>query len=109
MPTLGHLRERLKLTTRVMTPVAGGTGYTPTYPDLATVWGQVRTVKGPQLLDAVNAGEGPTHRFVIRHRSDVGAQHFVEWDSRRFKIRNVEDEDGRGRWLHLLAEDLEAA
>ncbi len=108
MTNAGELRESLTIQTRTQTPTSGalGSGLTEVYSTLATVWGKVVTIKGSTRIDQVNAGSGPTHRFIVRKRHDIDGSKFIVFDQRRFRILDVEDPDERGRFYDLLAEEL---
>lgn len=108
MTNAGELRESLTIQTRTQTPTSGalGSGLTEVYSTLATVWGKVVTIKGSTRIDQVNAGAGPTHRFIVRKRHDIDGSKFILFDQRRFRILDVEDPDERGRFYDLLAEEL---
>ena len=77
MPAIGQLNQRVTLQSYAQAPAggAGGSGITPVIADLADVWAQITTIKGAERISTVNAGEGATHRFTIRYRTDVTAEH----------------------------------
>ena len=108
MPRIGELNRRIALQTVSYTP-AGGVDLTPVYATVANLWAQAVTLKGAARIDGVNAGEGPTHRFVIRRRTDVSAKNFILYASRRFKVLGVENVDEQNRWQDLLCEEMRDA
>ena len=75
MPTIGEMRHRITLETRTQDPIggAGGTLFDNNFVTLATVWAQILTIKGTPRIDGVHVENQPTHRFVIRRRTDVKA------------------------------------
>lgn len=108
MPTIGEMRRRVTLESRTQAPLggAGGTLLDNVFATIATVWAQVITTKGTPRIDGVHIEDQPTHRFVIRRRTDIESDNYVKWDGRRFRIRDVEDVDEEHRFLDLLCEEL---
>lgn len=124
----GTLRHLLTLEQR--TQVADATvGITTAYTPVAQVWGDVQATRGAVYVAAVQVGEGPTHRIMIRYRERTTFDHVAELvldpgesvteafdyttgsylaaTERRWRVRDVRDPDGRRRWLEIMAEELQ--
>lgn len=99
----GHLRHRVVLERRVQAP-DGSFGIDTSYSPIATVWASVEAVRGSIYIAALQVGEGPTHRIQIRYRSMTDFD-FISEGSRRFRVRDVRDTDGRRQWLDIMAEE----
>ena len=102
----GTLRHLLTLEQR--TQVADGSvGITTAYTVVATAWGDVQATRGAVYVAAVQVGEGPTHRIIIRHRARTDFDH-ISQGQRRWRVRDVRDPDGRRKYLEIMAEELTA-
>lgn len=104
----GELREPVHIVREGRTPT-GTRDAQATRELVARAWAKVLTVKGSERIGAVNAGEGPTHRLVIRYQSGIEAGMFVVLGDRAYKILDVENEDERNVWLDLLVRDDRSA
>jgi len=108
MPGAGSLRHRVELQEKT-DAASGSFAVTESFATFAEVWAGIETVDALEVVDGVQTSDGPTHRFTIRHRSDVTIEKWLLFEKRRFAIRGVEDSGERHRFLELLAEDIGAA
>jgi SPP1 family predicted phage head-tail adaptor len=73
---------------------------------VATVWAQVINTSGTAQVDSRNAGEGVTHQFKIRFRTDVTKQNELLYDNKRYQIATIQVEgDERDRFLVIDANE----
>ncbi len=58
---------------------------------------------GQRLHDfnGVNIEDVPTHKFTTRYRSDINAEHFLEFNGFYFEILDIEDPEERHKNLIL--------
>lgn len=100
----GKLDRRLVLEEPVDTPDGAG-GFSRSYQTAATVWAQVSPAAARGDITADNRGATVTHRIVIRSRSDITTRHRLRDGARHFRIVSVRDQDARGRFLTVHAEE----
>jgi head-tail adaptor len=111
--SIGDMRERISLFRRATfisdfdSPEAG-----EKHTLLAEVWAQIDTPRmgdlraGDQSYNGVNPEAIPTHRFTIRHRTDVSSHDtIVKWNGKTFNLVNtgVISPQGRDQYLVLSA------
>jgi SPP1 family predicted phage head-tail adaptor len=77
-----------------------------TWQDVATVFGEVRDIRGREFWTSgqVESGEVTT-RVRIRHRSNVDRNMRVLHAGRELMIEAVVDPNGRGQELHLMCRE----
>ena len=103
---IGRLRDRISLQTETLVDQAGGSK-TKTWATTATVWAQIKPLRGGELYHAQQLSARVTHRIVIRRRTDVTptAKMRVLFGTRVFNIHSVINRDERNRWIELMAEE----
>jgi SPP1 family predicted phage head-tail adaptor len=104
MTAPGELRDRLVLEQAVETPDGAG-GVSRTYAAVATLWAALVPVAARGEVDADSLAADVTHRVVLRFRSDVTTRHRLRAGARIFRIVALRDQDGRGRFLEIDAEE----
>jgi SPP1 family predicted phage head-tail adaptor len=100
----GELRTRLVLEQPVETPDGAG-GVARGYASVATLWAALVPVSAQGDVVADSLGDDVTHRLVIRFRSDVTTRHRLRAGARIFRIVALRDQDGRGRFLAIDAQE----
>lgn len=101
----GRLRDLLTLEKRSQ---ASDPNYsiTTTYAPVDVAWAQVEAVRGGIYEATIQVGEGPTHRIVMRHRDNDFD--FLTDGTRRWRVVDSRDIDGRREWLVVMAEEQTA-
>ncbi len=104
----GALRHAIIIQSLADTPTGTTTGsdITTTYTNLYTLRARIEALKGTVYFDTKQIGEGITHKITIRkYSSAITTEHWILWDSRRFRIRAVRDLFERKRWTEFLCEE----
>lgn len=101
--TIGELRHRVAIQTIVQSAGSGST-LSRSWSTDATVWAKIEALSERAQLAAVNRGEGGTHRFTMRART-MGAEKWLLFDDRRFKVLSWRDPDERGIYVEVTAEE----
>jgi SPP1 family predicted phage head-tail adaptor len=104
MSAIGTLDRRLILEAPVETPDGAG-GVTRSYTPATTLWAQLVPASVRAEVVAGAAGATVTHRITIRARDDVTTRHRLREGNRVFRILNLRDRDGEGRFLEISAEE----
>lgn len=109
-PSVGELRHRVNLETRAQAPVGGtgGTGLSETFTTGATVWARLELIRGGRFLDGMQTDEAPTHRITIRYRDDFTTWRYISEGTRRFRVVQCGDADGRRQWAEYGVVELKA-
>ncbi len=94
----GALRSELSLQAATPTPDGLG-GFSETWGEVATVFGQVEPVSVSSAFGPDQTIETVTHRVTIRWRADVASGMRLERQGRIFDIVTVHDPDDSGRYL----------
>jgi SPP1 family predicted phage head-tail adaptor len=99
------MRKRIQIQTRTDAEYGDYSGDI-TRATVATVWAQVINVTGTAQVDSRNAGEGITHQFRIRYRTDVTKKNEIVYDGKRYEIITIQvGKDERDRFLIIEANE----
>lgn len=102
-PRVADLRHRVDLETSAKAAVGGvgGTTLSQSYTSGAQVWARVDLIRGGRYQDGVQIDDAPTHRVTIRYRDDFEVWKYIREGSRRWRIVNAGDADGRREWVEF--------
>lgn len=81
-------------------------GYTETWATYATVWAEIKPVKGYEKFQAMQNATPVTHNLVIRYRSGVTTAHRVLFGSRVFHIKEVLNIEEANSFLRIAAIEM---
>jgi SPP1 family predicted phage head-tail adaptor len=81
-------------------------GYTESWATLATVWGQLKPVKGYERFQLQQNMTPVTHDAIIRYRDDVTTRNRITYDSRTFHIKEVLNVDEANVYLKIKVVEL---
>lgn len=99
------LDKRLTLQTVTRTSDSQG-GYTDTWATLATVWGQLKPVKGFERFQNQQNETPVTHDVLIRYRAGVTTANRFTYDARVFHIKEVINIDEANVYLKMKAIEI---
>lgn len=107
-PRLSDLRYRVALETRAQIAAggAGGTGLAESFTTGARVWARVELIRGGRYQADVQTDDVPTHRITIRFREDFTTWRYISDGSRRWRVVNAGDPDGRRVWVEYGVTEL---
>ena len=100
---IGKLRERIVIERPLRTPDGAG-GHTISWTEHASLWAEVISLKGTELMLGERGEAREIYRVVIRYRADVTNVMRIRWRDRELDIRAALDPDGERRWLAMDAE-----
>jgi SPP1 family predicted phage head-tail adaptor len=99
------MRQRVTIQTRIEAEY-GDYSLQSSRNTVATVWARVTNVSGTAQVDSRNAGEGVTHQFIIRYRTDVTKQNELLYNGKRYSIATIQVQgDERDRFLAIDANE----
>ncbi len=81
-------------------------GYTEVWSDIASVWAQIKPVKGYEKFQAMQNETPVSHDIIIRYRSGVTTKNRFTYDSRTFHIKEVLNVDEAGVYLKIKAIEM---
>lgn len=89
----GDLNKRVTLYVRNITdPQGGSVDYGETFLTPVVVWAMVDTLtKGLQIFDGTNVIGEATHLFYIRYLPSITFELYLDYNSRRFRIIDVQN------------------
>ena len=103
-PSIGSLRTRITLQSRLRAPADGGAA-TVAWTPIASMFARIQPVSGHEIVSADGRTGRVSHEIMLRHRQEVlPGMHFAE-GARVFIIHAALDLDGRRRWLRCLCEE----
>lgn len=104
---IGELRDRIQIQTYKEVP-DGAAGTIRTWNTVITVFAKVEAVKGNVTFLSQQIDQKYTHKIKIRWQPHgaVTSENWVLMNSRRFRIRNVQNPDERPLFLILLCEEV---
>jgi len=100
MIVAGRLSQRITLQSKSVVRDAMG-GETLTWVDAASVWAEIRPLRGRDLVAAQQVTSEVTARITIRYRSDVQADWRILHGSQIYDILAVVDPQARHEVLEL--------
>ena len=112
MTTVGDLREPIVFHTREQRiDTATGSSLSEEFKavDDARDWAHVVQISPVRQLEQRNAtgAVAGTHTFTVRHRDDVGAEHYILWSSRWFRILTIGSRSGDlGKFMTFVTEQV---
>ena len=103
-PSIGSMRTRITLQSRLRTPADGGAA-TVAWTTIASMFAHIQPVSGHEIVAADGRTGRVNHEIMQRYSHEVlPGMHFVE-GARVFIIHAALDLDGRKRWLRCLCEE----
>ncbi len=97
---IGDLKKKVKVQVRSI--VAGdGVDYSQNIVDLKEVWAAIQTSRGSEIFDGTNIIGVATHFFYIRKINNVTFENFVEYNSKKYRILDVQNLDEDDLFLVL--------
>lgn len=104
---IGNLRHRVELQTYKEAQDAYHGTYT-TWTTIRTLSAAIESVKGYITFDTQQINETITHKIMIRFQPDlvITSENWLLMNSRRFRIRNVQNLFEKERFLVLLCEEV---
>ncbi len=107
LPTIGEL-NRLVTIRRWQDMPNAAFGVDQTFDAGVSLWAKVEPVAGVIYYGTKQTGENVTHRFTIRYRTDISAEHVIEYAGNRYRIQRVSDLNGAHRFTVMEAQELGA-
>jgi len=98
-----RMRERVTIKVNSYAKDALGANI-PTVTDLATVWAQVKPVRGQEMKDIGRLASKELYLVTIRHRTDVTTDNSILWGAKLMNIRSVQNRDERKAFLSMECE-----
>lgn len=106
---IGDMRDAISLMVRAIQPPSGsvdfGEAFTLLNAEQEYIAAMIQTVNGVTYFDGVNPEAKITHYFFVPYDAAITSQAWVYFESRRFKIYNVEDLDEKHEVMRLVCED----
>ena len=98
---IGRLDRRIVI--EVNTPTTSASGEKkPNWGTLATVWAEVRPLRGKEFFDAAAVQSEIDTKFRIRYRSDLTAKMRINYAGNLYDIHSIA-EIGRGAATEIMA------
>lgn len=110
LPAAGELNRRIVIKSQSDIP-AMGAAITQNFTTVATVWAKHQPVGGSIFFGTKQVGEDVTDRFIVRRTSLVNEQtitanHVIESNSTRYRVRRASDLEGARQFTMIEAECL---
>ncbi|WP_069649642.1 phage head closure protein [Caloranaerobacter ferrireducens] len=98
---VGLLRDRVTIQNYVRIPDGYG-GYTETWQDVATVWANIKPLRGREFFQAQQIQSEVTHKITIRYTDAVNITSRIKYKNKTFEIKSIIDIDNRHRFLEIM-------
>jgi SPP1 family predicted phage head-tail adaptor len=96
------MNQQITLQNRsIQAPTGSGVDYDEDFDGDNIVWALVETVEGETIFDSTNIEQVVTHHFYIRFVQGVTSETWVDYQSVKYDILDVENLDERDEWLLL--------
>jgi len=103
-PAIGALRRRVTLEVPARVPDGGG-GAAIGWTTVATLWAELKSLSGAEVIVAEGLQGKVTHEITIRRRMDVSPAARLRYGARIFVIWAVLDRDGQDPFMRIQAEE----
>lgn len=104
-PELGNMQDRIILHVRTLTPpIFNGVDFTEDFKG-EEIWAQVNTAGGKMFFKGIGSDISLTHEIVIRYKSTVTSETWVELKNRNLKIVDVENWNEENNFMILRCVD----
>lgn len=100
----GELNHRLVLEQPVETADGAG-GVTRSYQAVTTLWAALTPASARGAVEAARLGANVTHHIVIRSGPELTTRHRFREGTRIFRIVALREQDERGRFVEISAEE----
>lgn len=100
---VGELRERITIKRRTETANDSGT-LVAVESTVARLWAHVRPRSGSEQERAGRLEPRAQYMVVIRRRTGISEDDWIEWQGYRMNIRAILDPGPRGQFMELVAE-----
>ena len=112
-PQIGDMRERISIYKRVLTsPAFESASFQQNLELKATVWASLETTRGDKVFNQVNLANETAYIFRSRYtklevdpddplRPDAQSRDIILYKGSHYRIRSVENLDGRKRFLKI--------
>jgi SPP1 family predicted phage head-tail adaptor len=105
MTNIANLRHRVQIQKYTETQ-DNQSGTVKTWTTLMTVFAEVKSVTGYVTFNSQQIEEKITHTIRIRWQSGITSENWLLMNSRRFRIRNVQNLFEKNRFLILMCEEV---
>ncbi|MDP3088863.1 MAG: phage head closure protein [Methylotenera sp.] len=110
LPVAGELNRLISIKVQADIP-AMGAAITQNFTLLATVWAKHQPVGSAIFFGTKQVGEDVTDRFIIRRNATineqtVSANHVIEFNGNRYRVRRASDLEGARQFVMIEAEGL---
>lgn len=102
----GKLRHRVTIEAVVRVPDGGG-GAAETWVPVGEAWAEITPATGSERLEADRIAGRVTHVVHLRAGVNVAPAMRLVLGVRIFEVRAAIDLNERGRWLRVLAEEMD--
>ncbi|MDT2277698.1 phage head closure protein, partial [Paenibacillus larvae] len=98
----GKLNKRITIKKHEPLPDgAGGYEDDDGLADVATIWANIRPLRGREYWQSQQTQAEVTHSIMIRYRKDIDRSHVVNYSGRLFDIQHIINVDEANRTLIL--------
>ncbi len=105
IPPIGTLRERVQLLAKNMVDDGAG-GHVVTYSPIATVWANVGSNNGREVLLADANNVSTSYVVLLRFRNDLSAGDRIIYRSKTLEVIFVNDLNGHKAYLKCLCSEI---
>ncbi len=101
IPSIGSLRERVQLFTKVMSKDDAG-GHVVSFVSIGDVWAKVIPSKGRTFFEVNSRSAIATHEVLMRFRDDLNVGDQIIYRDEKLELVSVNDLNGRRAYLRCI-------
>lgn len=103
--SIAELRESVMI--QAMSQIEDGMGgYTEVWEEIGWAWAKIKSIRGKELLQAMQTEGQLTHRVIIRYRADIKENMRLIWEgSRTLEITSPPITLGNRQWMELMCRE----
>ena len=99
-----RLDQRITFQRKVQTQDSGNGELDVTWTDVAKCWACVDAQKSNEVYQSQQIEAENMFTVIIRYRDDIDPNMRIDWKGLKLDIRNIPDQQRRGRWMFLLCQ-----
>lgn len=105
-PRTGELRHLCKIRQWQDVPSSPGSGITQNIDAGVDAWAKIVPVAGSVYHGSAQTDHAVTHRFEVRYITGITAEHVIDCEGQRYRVKRVSHMNGGQRFTALEVEEL---
>ena len=99
---IGDLDRKVTIRSRnIQAPQSGSVDFSEQFANTHIVWALIQTTRGSEIFNGVELQNPVTHLIYIRFITGLTQESWVEFNSNKYDVVDLQDIDERNEWMLL--------